>query len=305
KDAAAAVRTAPAYPAAAGTPLYLSGTDALVADKGAVQAGSAQMAEAAAPTSQGGGAIVAQDGQDAPGTSVSYTTPPLTEDLDVVGIPSATFRVDAPTFTGSVDPAQHLLLFAKLYDVAPDGTATLHRALISAARIKDPTKPVTIELPGIVHRYAKGHSLRLTVSTSAATYRGGLGAGPVSIVTDPKDPGVLTIPVLGNPTGAIGSGPNGYTPFGVALRHKLPRAALLPRRLSCHKTRLTFRLRKPRMLAVARVKVNGKRVRTLRGARLRRPIRLTLSRATPQRVVVTARTVGGNRRRNGQTYRSC
>jgi predicted acyl esterase len=305
KDAAPAVGVAPNYPAGKDRTLYFSGADGLVSDKAKVQAGTATMAEAAAPTSQGGGAIALQDGSDPDGTSVSYTTPPLTEDLDLVGIPSVTFRVDAPTFTTAADPAQHLLLFAKLYDVAPDGTATLHRALISAARIEDPTKPVTIQLPGIVHRYAKGHSLRVTLATSAATYRGGLGAGPVSILTDPKDPGTLTIPVLGAPTGPIGSGPNGYTPFGVAIRTRLPRAAFLPKRLSCRRTTLRFKLRRPRVLTVARIKVNGKRVRTLRGARLRRTIKLTLPRAKPQRVVVTARTLSGKRRRNGQTYRSC
>jgi hypothetical protein len=145
----------------------------------------------------------------------------------------------------------------------------------------------------------------VTLATSAATYRGGLGAGPVSILTDPGAPGVLDLPVLGNPTGAIGSGPNGYTPFGVAVTRKLARAARLPRRLRCKTSTLTFRLRTPRVLKVARVKVNGKRVRTLRGARLRRPVTLELKRSAPARVVVSARTVGGKLRRNGRTYRSC
>ncbi len=47
----------------------------------------------------------------------------------------------------------------------------------------DPTKPVEIALPGQVHRYGRDHRLRLTVATSAATYRGGLGAGPVTLST--------------------------------------------------------------------------------------------------------------------------
>jgi hypothetical protein len=263
------------------------------------------MTAAAAPTSQGGGAILLQDGSDPEGTSVSYTTPPLAEDLDVVGIPSVTVRLSAPTFVGSVDPAQHLLVFAKLYDVAPDGTATLHRALVSSARIKDPTQPVTIELPGIVHRYAKGHALRLTLATSSATHRGGLGAGPVTILTDPNAPGALSIPVLGQPTGPIGSGPNGHTPFGVVVRRKLPRAAGLRKRLPCGRSTLTFRLIRPRLLRVARVKVNGRHVKTIRGPRLRRPVTIRLNRRKAQRVVVTARTNGGRLRRNGRTYRYC
>lgn len=311
KDAAAAVGVAPSYPAAPGEPLYLSGADALTADKGAVKEGAAQMAEAAAPTSQGGGAIALQDGSDQEGTSVSYTTAPLADDLDLAGIPSVTFRVDAPTFASAADPAQKLLLFAKLYDVAPDGSATLNRALISAARVGDPTKPVTIELPGLVHRYAKGHALRLTIATSSATHRGGMGAGPVTIETSPQDPGVLTIPKLGAQTGPVGSGPNGSTPFGTAPGTNPPgrlrRAAKLPKRRPCRTTprRISFRLRAKRTLAIARVAVNGKRVETLRGKQLRKRVTIRLKRRVRAHVVVTSLTRAGETRRNGRRYRAC
>ncbi len=308
KDAAHAVGVAPGYPAGSDRAFYLSGADVLVSDKAKVQTGAAQMVEAAAPTSQGGGAVALQDGSDPEGTSVSYTTAPLADHLDVVGIPTVTVRVDAPTFGASADPAQHLLLFAKLYDVAPDGTATLHRAQVSAARVADATKPVTIELPGLVHRYAKGHSLRLTLSTSAATYRGGLGAGPVSILTDPQQPAVLTIPVLGEQTGPVGAALNGYTPFGTApVSRRVPRAALLPRRLSCRRraARLSFRLRAARTLRVARVRVNGKRVRTVRGKRLRRVVSVSVRSSARVRVVVTARTHSGRLRRSTRSYRAC
>ncbi len=314
KDAAAAVGVAPEYPAAKGEPLYLSGTDALVADKAAVKEGSATMLEAAAPTSQGGGAVALQDGSDPQGTSVSYTTAPLGADLDLAGVPSVTFRVNAPTFAAAVDPAQKLLLFAKLYDVAPDGTATLHRALISAARIGDPSKPVTIELPGLVHRYAKGHSLRVTLATSSATHRGGLGAGPVTIVTDPKDPGILTIPKLGAAAGPVGSGPNGATPFVQAppsvtptATSKLRRAAKLPRRRPCRTTkkRIAFPLRAATELKVARVYVNGRKVRTIRGGRLRKRVTIKLKARAKAHVVVTSTMTSGEKRRNGRRYRAC
>jgi hypothetical protein len=45
------------------------------------------------------GGILLQEGTDPPGTSVSYTTAPLGSDLDLAGIPSVAFRVDAPTFS--------------------------------------------------------------------------------------------------------------------------------------------------------------------------------------------------------------
>jgi predicted acyl esterase len=308
-DAAPAVGEVPGYPAADGSPLYLSGGDALVADKPGVKDGTASMVEVAAPTSQGGGAIALQDGNDPPGTSVSYTTKPLASALDLAGIPSVRFRVDAPTFAGAASPALDLVLFAKLYDVAPDGSATLNRAEISAARVADPTKPVTIELPGLVHRYAKGHSLRLTLATSSATHRGSAGAGPVSILTTAKDPSVLTLPVLGARTGAVGSGPNGETPFGAttsAVNIHVPRAAKLPKRRSCATpTRLRLRLRVAKRLKIARVRVNGKRVKTIRGAKLRRRLAIRLRRHAKARVVVTSRTRGGQLRRNGRRYRAC
>jgi ABC-2 type transport system ATP-binding protein len=307
KDAAPAVGVTPGYPAAKGRKLYLSGTDALVTDKAKVAAGAASMLETAAPTSQGGGAIVLQDGSDPDGTSVSFTTPPLTEHLDLAGIPSVTFRVDAPTFAVAVDPAQKLLLFAKLYDVAPDGTAKLNRAQVSAARVGDPTKPVTIELPGIVHRYEKGHSLRVTIATSSATHRGGLGAGPVSILTDPKDPAVLTVPALGEQVGALGAAANGYTSFAKAsAATKVRRAAKLPKRRPCRTPkRLRFRLRVAKRLKSAKVRVNGKVVKRVRGRKLRRKVTVRLKPGRKARVVVTSRTKSGALRRNGRRYRAC
>src|SRR6058998_2864937 len=53
----------------------------------------------------------------------------------------------------SSDAADRLVLFAKLYDVAPDGTKTLVHRLVAPARVPDVTRKFTVELPGIVHRY--------------------------------------------------------------------------------------------------------------------------------------------------------
>ncbi len=302
-DAAPAVASTSAYPAAKDESLFLSGADALVFDRGEVQGGRSTMLASAAPTSTGGG-ILSPEGVDPPGTSVSYTTAPLKQDLDLAGIPRVTVSVQAPTFAGTADPAADLLLFAKLYDVAPDGSARLNRNLVSAARVGDPSEPVTIELPGLVHRYAKGHALRLTISTSSLTYRGTFGAGPVALSTSPASPGVLQIPHLGKPIGAVGSGPDGTTPFGTTSS-ALKRAAKLPRHSSCARPRkLRFRLRAARTLKVARVTINGKHVKTIRGRRLRRRVSVRLPRGRA-RVVVTSRSTAGVRRRNGRTYRRC
>ncbi len=58
--------------------------------------------------------------------------------LDVVGAPRATLKVHSPKAErtqNSGDAADKLVLFAKLYDVAPDGTRTLVRRLVAPVRV--------------------------------------------------------------------------------------------------------------------------------------------------------------------------
>ena len=62
------------------------------------------------------------------------------------------------------------MLFAKIYDVAPDGTQTLHNRLISPVRVTDVTKPVSVTLPGVVQRFAAGHRIRVTIAASDFAY---------------------------------------------------------------------------------------------------------------------------------------
>ena len=63
-------------------------------------------------------------------------------------------RFESPVVaaTQSAGPSGQLQVFAKLYDVAPDGSKTLVHKLISPVRVADVTQPVHIELPAIVHR---------------------------------------------------------------------------------------------------------------------------------------------------------
>jgi ABC-2 type transport system ATP-binding protein len=55
---------------------------------------------------------------------------------------------------------------------------------------------VTVTLPAIVHRFAAGHRLRLVIAGSDAAYRGSPLAASVTVLTDPRDPGTLTVPVV-------------------------------------------------------------------------------------------------------------
>jgi hypothetical protein len=177
--------------------MFLSGTNRLVPTRGSVQHGTSSFL--AAPGAAGsGGSFTELPAQlpDNPATSAGYETAPLGEDVDVVGVPRLTVKLDAPTFaqTQAVSPATKLVVFAKLVDLDAAGNATLPRNLLSAVRVGDVTKPVEIQLPGIVHRFPKGHRIRLVVGTANATNRNTNAAGPVSITTDQAAPATLTLP---------------------------------------------------------------------------------------------------------------
>ncbi|WP_245941036.1 alpha/beta fold hydrolase [Thermasporomyces composti] len=107
---------------------------------------------------------------DIPGQAVAYESAPLSTPVDVVGAP--TVRLQAASPTGSA------VLFVKLYDVAPDGGATLPGGNVAAVRLTGlPTsyaeaRPVTVTLPGLVHRFPTGHRIRVTVAAADQAYAG-------------------------------------------------------------------------------------------------------------------------------------
>ncbi|MFF8360338.1 CocE/NonD family hydrolase [Rhodococcus erythropolis] len=121
-----------------------------------------------------------------PGTEALWTTAPMTEPMDVVGAPTVTLRVAAPG---------QPVVFAKLYDVAPDGTSSLINGLIAPVRISDPSQPVPVTMPAIVHRFEPGHSVRLAITGGDISFRGGLEGMPVTIFADGSGP--LELPVVG------------------------------------------------------------------------------------------------------------
>ena len=96
----------------------------------------------------------------------------------------------------SGNAADKLVLFAKLYDVAPDGTKTLVRRLIAPVRVPDVTRPFTVALPGIAHRYEAGHRIEFAIAASDDAYLGNKGVKPVTVVSAPGDTGTLQLPVV-------------------------------------------------------------------------------------------------------------
>jgi predicted acyl esterase len=197
------------YPVGRATPLYLSGGSTLVDDADDVRAGSATFAATGTVPPTNTGEAVRGGGlpqHDAPGTSVRWTSAPLDTPLDVAGIPEVTVRLDAPAAAGEdASPLGKVQMFAKLYDVAPDGSRTLVRNLVSAVRVPDADEPVRIMLQGIVHRFDEGHSVQLVLAASDATYKGLGVPGPVTITDDPSAPNVLSLPVVGRGQAGHGS----------------------------------------------------------------------------------------------------
>jgi len=134
---------------------------------------------------------------DTPGTFGGWSSPALTASLNIVGMPTLDIQFTAPTvaLTQLAGPAGQLQVFAKLYDVGPDGTLTLVNRLISPVRVTDVTKPVRIELPGIVHQVPVGHHLQLVLASTDGAYRNAATAQPVGVTVDPANPPKLTVPI--------------------------------------------------------------------------------------------------------------
>lgn len=201
-----AYATARSYPVGHDRPFYLSAGSALVGSRHQIGVSQNQFVTpgAGVPSSTSSPDAVGGDipgggipDRNAPGTFVSWSSAPLAAPLDVAGIPVLHVRLAIPTAraTGAAGPAGDPVVFAKLYDVAPDGTASLIHGLVAPARIGDAGRPVTITLPGIVHRFAAGHRVELMLAGGDINYRGGLEPTPVTVTTG--SPGqVLDLPVV-------------------------------------------------------------------------------------------------------------
>ena len=202
-DATAAYAAAPSFPVGTQRTYYLSGggpgDGALVDSPAAVVPGtSAYSSVAPIGPNYTETSALDQSGPvtDPPGTAIRFATAPLPAPVDVVGSPRLTVRLDSPAaLTQGSGPGGQLVVFAKLYDVGPDGAVELPHRVISPARVCDVTKPVTIELPGIVHRFAAGHRLVVVLAGGDLAYRGSTTPQPVTLTTGPGSPQRLTLPV--------------------------------------------------------------------------------------------------------------
>jgi uncharacterized protein len=146
---------------------------------------------------------------------LTYTSPALTADLEVIG------RVSASIVIRSSRP--HTDLCARLCDVAPDGRST--NLCDGAYRLRpagsvpnaDGTHTVELDLLGIAHRFGAGHRIRVQISSGAhprlarntgtgepLTNATRLVAADQEIFHDPDHVSVLQLPA-----------PDGLSPLGL------------------------------------------------------------------------------------------
>ncbi len=103
---------------------------------------------------------------DAPGTFVQFDSVPFRKPVVSVGTPRAHLHLSHRN-TG-----EDLVVFAKVYDVAPDGSATLIKRLVAPVRVPTSAlhRAVDVALPGFAHEFAPGHRIRFTIATGDSAY---------------------------------------------------------------------------------------------------------------------------------------
>jgi ABC-2 type transport system ATP-binding protein len=134
------------------------------------------------------GAALGGTAVEIPGQFAVFAGRPLGAAVEVVGAPTVRLAVSSPSGSAT--------LFAKLYDVGPDGGLTLPSGLVAPLALTglstDPSAPTPVEvtLPGIVHRFEAGHTMRVVVSSTdqafalpseAAVYTVGLAASDTAL----------------------------------------------------------------------------------------------------------------------------
>ncbi|MFF0554473.1 CocE/NonD family hydrolase [Streptomyces sp. NPDC004266] len=104
---------------------------------------------------------------DFPGQHARFDAAPQTESLRITGTPTVRVKVTSTAADGSA------VLFAKVYDVGPDGRQqVLPAQLVTPVRVEGAKagKGVTLTLPAIDHEVEAGHRLRLVVAATDLGY---------------------------------------------------------------------------------------------------------------------------------------
>jgi hypothetical protein len=233
---------APAFPAGTTEVLTLSGAGALVAPGQAALPGTAQvvnppggvpasfteMPNFQAPDSLNHGPSPWSNiaPTDPPGEAAAFTSEPFVRDTTSVGTPTAHLHLhDA---TGAPD----VTLFARLLDVAPDGSAVMVPRAPAPVRIPAGTTSdlaADMKLLPFAHRFLAGHRLRLSLASTDAAMAGNRAPDVITLVQGGANPATLSLPVDAGPSPlvpATSGGPQGLPGTGAAPA-ALPLACLL------------------------------------------------------------------------------
>ncbi|WP_237669222.1 ATP-binding cassette domain-containing protein [Rhodococcus sp. BS-15] len=129
---------------------------------------------------------------DLPGQSATFTSDPVDSSVTITGAPRVNLRVASLASPGQA------VLFAKLYDVAPNGTRTLPGGAVSAIRLPDTEGidpvDVTVALPGISYTVQQGHRLELSISTTDQAYAVPLEPAQFSVAMTDNTIALPTVP---------------------------------------------------------------------------------------------------------------
>ncbi|MER6301255.1 alpha/beta fold hydrolase [Kitasatospora sp. NPDC001539] len=128
---------------------------------------------------------------DFPGQSAAFDSAPLDTPLDLSGQPTVPVKVTADR--------PDAVLFAKLYDVGPDGKAVLPQQLAAPLRVTgaDAGATVTVKLPAVDHTFPAGHRLRLVLASTDLAYASpaepaAYRVAPAGPLTAPTDAQLVT-----------------------------------------------------------------------------------------------------------------
>lgn len=131
---------------------------------------------------------------DLPGTFARWATPRLDQAVHVAGRPEVDVHIRSAAGPDAPLPAK-VVVFAKLLDVAPDGTKSLINIQVAPVRVGDPTGPVHIVLPAVVHDFEVGHRIEIDLTGSDLNYHGSSVSRFVAVTTG-EEGQTLRLPVV-------------------------------------------------------------------------------------------------------------
>ncbi|MFC8954505.1 CocE/NonD family hydrolase [Streptomyces sp. NPDC057101] len=124
---------------------------------------------------------------DFPGQHARFDAKPQSAPLRITGTPTVRVKVTSTAADGSA------VLFAKVYDVGPDGRQqVLPAQLVTPVRVEGAAagKSVTLTLPAIDHEVEAGHRLRLVVAATDLGYASPAVPADYTVAVE----GPLTVP---------------------------------------------------------------------------------------------------------------